>query len=76
MIESPLLDDLKVLFRQMGVQEAIVASLEDRFGSVPEDITSRVKAIRETKRLLELNRRASTCADLDDFRSQLASVSV
>ncbi len=72
MIESPLLDELKEVFRQMGKQEAILEQLEDRFGSVPEDIAAAVKGVSDLRRLRHLNRLAGACSDLNEFRTKLS----
>ena len=73
MIESPLLDDMKVLFRQMAQHDLILEAIDERFGSVPEEIASNIRSIRDSNRLSALHRYAISCPDLEAFRSRLTA---
>ena len=49
----------------------IVGVLEERFGSVPQDIITALGAIQEDERLDQLLRWAVRCPDLEAFRTRL-----
>ena len=79
MIESPLLNELREewtaevkpsLLRE-GEVRAVVRMLESRFGQVPHDIHTALKAIRSEERLSDLIPIAIRCASLDEFRKEL-----
>jgi hypothetical protein len=53
------------------LQEAILAILEARFGTVPEDIVEWVRELRSQKKLKALVKQAALCRDLDAFRKHL-----
>jgi len=75
-IESPLIAEWEALFEQRGevkgTQDAIITFLETRFGPVPDDLTTAVRAVKEKERLTDLNRFAVNCPDLEAFRLRLA----
>jgi predicted transposase YdaD len=67
MIESPVLQ--RVLAENS--HKMILAALETRFGTVPADISTAVRAILDGERLEQLIRVAAGCPNLDAFREQL-----
>jgi hypothetical protein len=71
MIESPVLQ--RFLREQVGAtcHKLILGILEDRFGPVPQDVVTGLKAIFDEDRLERLNKLAARCPDLDAFRQQL-----
>jgi hypothetical protein len=69
MIESPLIQELLAKTRQ----EDIVDNLTVRFGKVPSDITTRLRAVLKEKELKALHRFAIQCPDLEAFRDRLLS---
>ena len=73
MIESPLLDDMKVLFQQLKQHDDIIAVLDERFGAVPDEFVTSIRAIRDSRRLTSLVRFAASCPDLEAFRIRLAA---
>lgn len=71
MIESPV---LQRWLRENEIetrQKVVLESLEDRFGSVPADLSAGVRVVTDQARLKELNRAAITCGSLDEFRTRL-----
>jgi hypothetical protein len=66
--KSPILREL----RREGKQAMIVDLLIDRFGTKAKKLWTRLNAIEDEARLLELNKLALTCPDLDSFREQLS----
>jgi hypothetical protein len=67
MIESPLLQ------RMMAARthDLILDALKDRFGTVPRDVSKRLREIINEKKLRQLNRVANTCSDMEAFRAAL-----
>jgi hypothetical protein len=68
-IESPLIQEIVREDRQTTILDILQA----KFGSVPADVTARVRAIQDGQQLRSLNVTAATCSDLDAFRAQLPS---
>ena len=52
-------------------QEDILEVLQVRFGSVPETLQQRVKAIPDLKKLSELLKKAILSTDLEDFEQEM-----
>jgi hypothetical protein len=69
MIESPL---IKELLAQRSHRDILVI-LDDRFGTIPEEVKAQLKAIQDDDRLHQLVRLAARCPDLDSFRHELDS---
>ena len=71
MIESPVLQ--RLLQEKLGERshKLILGILEDRFGPVPPDVATALRAILDEGRLEQLNKLAARCADLGAFRQQL-----
>jgi hypothetical protein len=67
MIKSRLLEE----YGARPTQDAILALLEHRFGTVPAAVTKALKGITKPKRLTELTIAAHECPDLDAFREAL-----
>jgi hypothetical protein len=67
MIESPVLQR----FIADKFHEVILDDLKDRFGTVPRDVTKRLREILDEKKLRKLNRAANRCPDLAAFREAL-----
>jgi len=49
----------------------VLQTLRDRFGRVPADVTKRVKALGDHKRLLPLVRAAAEARNIREFRAAL-----
>jgi hypothetical protein len=71
MIESPLIQELRQEFMAEQRHKDIVDVLEERFGSVPQDIITALGAIQDAERLGQLLRWAVRCPDLEAFRQRL-----
>jgi hypothetical protein len=69
MIESPVLRE----FLAEGLQRQILAFLDERFGTVPADVTAALQPIQEEDRLQLLARWAARCPDLAAFRARLTA---
>jgi hypothetical protein len=67
MFESPLLKELLAQTRQ----EDIVDVLQERFGDVPVELTTRLQQIADGKKLRGLLRFAAMCPDLEAFNARL-----
>lgn len=67
MIDSPLLDELKVVLSRSYVLEA----LEAHFGTVPKDRLSALDVVRQPSELKRLHRLAITSPDLETFINEL-----
>jgi hypothetical protein len=67
MFESPLLKELLAQTRQEDITDA----LQERFGDVPLEVTTRLQQIVDGKKLRELHRLAIKCPDLEAFLAQL-----
>lgn len=78
-IESPLIQKIvdratreaRAETRQQTLKEAILRILEGRFGTIPEDVTAKVKAIHTDRKLREIHLRAALCPDLKAFCADL-----
>jgi predicted transposase YdaD len=81
MIESPVLDEVKEILKKRyeaegaakATRQAIRATLEARFGTVPAERVVPLEAVADENRLKELVRLAATCADLDAFVAGLTA---
>ena len=71
MIESPLIQELMQEVVAERGHKYIVGVLEERFGSVPQDIITALGTIQEDERLGQLLRWAVRCPDLEAFRQRL-----
>ncbi len=69
MLESPMLQ--KMIAQR--IHELILDVLKDRFGTVPRDVTRRLREVLDEDKLRHLNRVASRCPDLAAFREALLS---
>jgi hypothetical protein len=69
MIESPLIQEL--LAERM--HRAILHLLANRFGTLPPEISSLLKAIQDDEKLDDLNIWAWRCTNLEAFQSRLTS---
>ncbi len=58
--------------QRQGQRSAVVAFLEGRFGTVPEELVAALNAVADDTRLRELSRTAATCPDLTAFAAELA----
>jgi hypothetical protein len=68
-IESPML----VKMRAEAVQQATLALLRARFGTIPREVTKRFQSILDEKKLTALTVLAGQCANLEEFREALLS---
>jgi hypothetical protein len=73
MIDSPILNELIAEKVAEAMQKAVLGLLEDRFGAVPLDVAQRVKDVTNADHLLQINKRAARCPDLDTFRQALGT---
>ncbi|MBY0458200.1 MAG: hypothetical protein K2V38_12740 [Gemmataceae bacterium] len=71
MIESPVLTKWFKQCEAATRQTVIIESLENCFGPVPADVSAAVRVINDEDELKELNKKAVTCATLNDFRTAL-----
>jgi hypothetical protein len=71
MIESPLLDRILAQKERQTKQADILRVLKARFGSVPDDLAEKVRAINDLSRLEELLDFTANCHDLEAFRLRL-----
>jgi hypothetical protein len=69
MIESPLIQEL--LAERM--HKALLDFLGARFGSVPQDVETAIRAVEDESTLDELVRLAAVCPDLETFHARLRS---
>ncbi len=67
MIESPVIQELMAEQAQTDIRDVLMA----RFGSVPSETDTALRAVPELERLRALNRWAATCPDLDAFHTRL-----
>jgi hypothetical protein len=82
-IESPLIDEIvteavdKAVAKAVAkatisvTQGAVLTSLRSRFGPLPQEVTSAVRAVEDTARLDDLVAFAAVCPDLAAFRTRL-----
>ena len=73
MIESPLIQELMAKKATQTMQNDIAAVLEERFGSVPEDVVAALSLVLGEDHLRRLIKQAARCGDLDAFRAALSS---
>jgi len=73
MIESPVLQELLAERSHDTILDIILGILEKRFGPVPAEVASSLKAIRDNGRLYELAMAAAVCPDLEAFRRDMSS---
>ena len=77
MIESPVLQRFAANQRRKGYLQGMVRGvtmlLEVRFGSIPDDLGSLLRAIDDEATLERLARSAVRCPDLVAFRAGLPS---
>jgi hypothetical protein len=70
MIESPLIQE----FVAAKLHNLIVETLTERFGSVPPEVATALRAVQDESRLNELLKCAAfRCPDLEAFRARLMS---
>ncbi|WP_165228648.1 hypothetical protein [Aquisphaera insulae] len=78
MIESPLLEKLKVEWSrdaaQVAARKSILEVLEARFGPGALELRPDLDAIHDADTLSALNRAAATCTSLKSFRGHLVKV--
>lgn len=60
-------------WRVQYVVEYILAALEARFGTFPDDVKAGVETIRSIAKLNHLHRVAATCPDLAAFAAELSA---
>jgi hypothetical protein len=73
MIESPLIQEMMAKNTAQTMHNAIVAVLEARFGSVPEDVVAALSLVLGEDHLRRLVKQAARCGDLEAFRAVLSS---
>jgi len=73
MIESPVLQELKVEWTREDKRRTIVDFLVERFGPEAEEIATQLQTIADDARLKELVKLAVVCSDLPSFRKELAA---
>jgi len=67
MIESPLIQEIVAKSKQ----QALRVVLQARFGSVPAEVTERLRAVDSERKLEALIKHAVRCADLQAFLKRL-----
>ena len=73
MIESPVLQELKVEWTREAKIRTLVDVLVARFGPQAEEIATQLETIADDARLKELVKLAAVCSDLPSFRKELAA---
>ena len=68
MIESPLIQEIL----DEHQQKTIELILSERFGSLPAEVSTAIRAIYDETELRRLTVAAAQCADLAEFRARLA----
>ena len=58
--------------KQVGRQEALLDTLEAKFGPLPEETTTKIRDIRDLERLHQLNRHAALATSLEEFLDELS----
>jgi hypothetical protein len=71
MIDSPLIRELVSENTQQTQYEAILLVLEERFGTVSDQITASLKSVHKKTELVALLRFAVKCHDLEAFQARL-----
>lgn len=61
-------DKMMLEGERRGIRDILFADIEERFGSVPEEIRSRIESIQSVDRLKRLIRRARTAKSLRGLR--------
>ncbi|HET6382253.1 MAG TPA: hypothetical protein VFJ58_02590 [Armatimonadota bacterium] len=59
--------------RQVGQQDAVLDILDAKFGPLSEEITTKMRDIRNLERLHQLNRKAALAGSLEEFLEELNS---
>lgn len=59
--------------QQKGGQDLLLAVLESRFQSVPQDVQDGIRAVRDPGVLTDLGRQAATVDSMDRFAQDLAT---
>lgn len=72
-IESPLIQELVQELMAEQRHKDILRVLQERFGSVPQDIITALRAIRDDERLDQLTGWAVDSSDVEAFRQRLTS---
>lgn len=75
MIESPVLQRFAANQERKGMARMISLNLEERFGTIPEDVIADLKAIQDDAILVRFNRSAYMCPDVETFRAELSTIS-
>jgi hypothetical protein len=70
--KSPIVREVRAEWTREGKQAMILDLLVDRFGTKARKLWTRLKAIEDDARLIELTKLAVTCPDLDTFRKHLS----
>jgi hypothetical protein len=76
MIESPLIQEMMAKKAAQTMHNAIVAVLEERFGTVPEDVVAALSLVLDEDYLRRLLKEATRCGDLAAFRAALSSTTI
>jgi hypothetical protein len=73
MIESPVLQKIVQKIIAETKADVVVTVIRARFGSVPKEVATIVKALRDLGDLNRLIAVAATCPDLTTFQDQVTS---
>jgi hypothetical protein len=75
MIESPVLQRFAANQQHKGMLKLLTITLQDRFGTIPEDVIATLQAIKDEASLIRLDRLANRCPDFETFRAELTTIS-
>lgn len=67
MVESPLIQEIRAEVKH----EDILAFLEGRFGPIPAEVATALRAIYDIPKLKDLVNFVPVCPDLEAFRARL-----
>jgi hypothetical protein len=56
---------------RQGFQQMVIEALDERFSTVPDDISTAIRQVRDEEMLKQLHRRAMRSASLDEFKQAL-----
>jgi hypothetical protein len=70
--KSPIVREVIAAGIREGKQELVLDILVDRFGTKAKKLRTKLKAIEDEARLIELTKLAVICPDLDSFRKHLS----
>jgi hypothetical protein len=71
MIESPLIQEIVAEATAKAKQEDLMAFLQGRFGPIPTEVATALRAIHDIQKLSDLVNFVPVCPDLEAFRARM-----